>query len=119
MLAIFDRRGFVRAWLDKEYVYNLDGDKVLAFLDGGGVYNIHGESLGFVSTGFFRDKQGLVTGFLEAAQGGPRLPELREAPLSPLGVMPPLTPLPSLPATIPIPRNDWSNLDWRDFIRDI
>ncbi len=119
MQAIFDVSGVVRAWLDKEYVYNLDGSKVLAFLDGDGVYNIHGEALGFFSTGFFRDKNGFVVGFLESARGGPRLPELKEAPLSPLGVMPPLTPLPSVAPSLSGPRNDWSGLEWRDFIRDV
>ncbi|WP_346353225.1 4-fold beta flower protein [Azotosporobacter soli] len=118
MIAIFDRRGVVRAWLDKEYVYNLEGSKVLGFLDNEGVFNVHGEPLGFFSTGFFRDKSGFVVAFIDSALGGPRLPERQQEPFSPLGVVPPLTPLPTRLSAVPGPRADWSSLDWRDFIRD-
>lgn len=118
MVPIFDRRGIVRAWRDKEFVYNLEGSKVLAFLDGDGVFNVHGEALGFFATGFFRDKRGFVVAFVDIALGGPRLPELQPTPLSPLGVVPPLTPLPSaLPPQPPL-RGEWSELEWRDYIRE-
>lgn len=116
MKPVFDRNGRTIAWINNNYIYNLSGNKVLAFNNKNSIFNYGGKHLGRLNNGFFRDKNGNAVAFLQGAKGGPVIPITQIPPIPPIPTIPPIPPIPSIPTIPSIDSYNWSNLTWESFI---
>ena len=116
MQPIYHRNGRVVGWFDSEVVYDLGG-RARVFVKADAVFTYGAVYLGYMKTGFFRDRVGDAVAFLEGADGGPQLPSSRESPPhEPLAVPPASHPIPSLPPMPAMPSLGWSSVEWEGFL---
>ena len=118
MLPIFDKNGYVTAWLKEERIFGISG-KPEAFLSGENIFNYAGKYCGVFKDCFFRDNKGDAIAFIRGAHGGPKLPVTKMPPPPPITSPSPMKPVIGFP---PIPARltfNWSKTSWADFIGSI
>lgn len=116
MNPIHDSSGAVVAWLDSQYIRDLNGG-VIAFVRYINVYRLDGQNLGTFRSCYFRDHSGFAVAFVRGATIGPLLPFPAIPPVPPIPAVPPSLPFPAIPPPIPAsPLPEWSPSGWDAFI---
>jgi hypothetical protein len=115
MEPIFDRNGRTVGWLHGDVIYDRS-NRARAFVQGGAVYTYHGNYLGRLDRGFFRDRSGHAVASMAGAQGGPLTPPTERPPSPPVPSRAPLQPRPSLAPLAPMPSLSWSGVPWEVYL---
>lgn len=115
MIPVFSQKGTVIAWMKEGALYGIKGEPE-AFLSGENVITYAGRHCGIFRDNFFRDHAGDVTGFLNGAHGGPKLPPPQIPPPAPMAGTAPMKPDSPMPPAQHIPTFAWSALAWDGFI---
>ncbi len=118
MDPIYDSRGEVCGWRQKESLFDEHGSSV-GFIHDDCVLNTRGSHVGWLDSGHFLDRRRDVVGWLRNANAGPSKPHTRMKPL-----MPPITSavvgrlVGPLMARAAHPVTSWSALSWTEFLAD-
>lgn len=111
MQPIYNRSGRVVAWQNKNTVTDLSG-RTVAFLNGDNVHDTRGRHLGQFKDGYFRNKRGTASAFMQGARSGPLLPVPSVTPVPPVPGVPPVPSVPAVPSVPPVARLSWG--EWED-----
>src|SRR5438105_14839201 len=115
MEPIFDRNGRPVGWLTNDVVHEHSG-RARAFVDNGAVVNYRVQHLGWLDSGYFRDRAGDAVAFLRDASNGPLPPMPSVPPAPPVPTAHPVSPVPAVTPPPPAPTLNWSNLDWEHYL---
>ena len=113
---IYSKAGWPVGWLLADVIYDSTGE-ARAFVTDGSICSYEGQRFGSYGGGYLRDPSGDAVGYVEGAEGGPPLPEIKASEAPPELKDEPVRPSMSGAVSEPRETGQWSELAFNTLLR--